>query len=156
MKLISVYQLNYCQEKQYLRNFNCYFINKCEVKLKVNLVIFCYHYNLDLKNFKMLPYLCISLLASKYCIPSHIWYAKSHKVSTGKLDLNDGSLRHSSRDLKGASSVTNIKLPSTFGKTTPKNLTIFGWSMLCIIEASFKNSTILLCILSRDRHFIAT
>ena len=62
-------------------------------------------------------YLCIKRFCSKYCIPSHTCMAKSHNDNTGKLHLNEGSLRHSSNDLSGASSVTSMR--EFVSKTTP-------------------------------------
>lgn len=99
-------------------------------------------------------YLCIKRFISRYCMPSQIWTAKSHNVSTGKLDRNDGSLRHSSKERKGASSVTSIKLPVS--STTPNKRTMCGWSMECMMAASFRNSIVLVCMRSRARHLIAT
>lgn len=100
-------------------------------------------------------YLWIRRLDSRYIIPLQICCAKSQRTGTVRnLTRRSESFRHSSNDRRWASSVTNIR--ESVERTTPYNLTMFSWSIECIMAASFRNSIGLLCILSRHRHFIAT
>ena len=54
------------------------------------------------------------------------------------------TLRHSNKDLSGASSVMSMMVSES--STTPYRRTMLLWSMLCIISYSFINSTVLFCI----------
>lgn len=51
--------------------------------------------------------------------------------------------------------LTNMRELS-LSKTTPNIRTMFSWSIVCIMLASFRNSATPFCIRSRLKHFMAT
>lgn len=86
-------------------------------------------------------------------MPSAIWDAKVQREETGKWDVRLGSLRHSSNDRSGASSVMSIMEGS---RTIPYKVTMCSFEMECIKAASLRNSVRLFSSRSSERHLMAT